>query len=116
MEQIKNKKNLIIAHRGESYDAPENTLAAINLAWQRNADAVEIDIQLSADNQIVVIHDLNTKRIGNRNKKVKKQTLAELKELEAGKHKGEKWKDEKIPTLSEVLETCLLYTSDAADE
>lgn len=100
----KNTK-LIIAHRGESFDAPENTLAAIHLAWQRDASAVEIDIQLSADNKIVVFHDFNTKRIGGRNKKVKKQTLAELRELDAGKHKGEKWAGEKIPTLSEVLTT-----------
>lgn len=94
---------IIIAHRGESFDAPENTLAAINLAWERNAAAVEIDIQLSKDEQIVVFHDLKTKRIGNRNKKVKKQTLAELRELDAGKHKSEKWIGEKIPTLTEVL-------------
>lgn len=101
---IKNKQ-LIIAHRGESFDAPENTMAAIQLAWERNAEAVEIDIQLSKDKQIVVFHDLYTKRIGNRNKKVKKQTLAELREIDAGIHKGEKWIGEKIPTLTKVLAT-----------
>jgi glycerophosphoryl diester phosphodiesterase len=49
-------KPLIIAHRGESHDAPENTLAAIELAWGRGADAVEIDVHLTKDNKVVVIH------------------------------------------------------------
>jgi glycerophosphoryl diester phosphodiesterase len=56
-------ENIIIAHRGESYDAPENTLAAINLAWKRKVQAVEIDVQLTNDNEIVVIHDKDTLRI-----------------------------------------------------
>lgn len=96
---------LLIAHRGESYDAPENTLAAINLAWERESDAVEIDVQLSKDHKIVVIHDENTKRTGKRNKLVKNQTLKELKELDVGIFKDKKWKGEKIPTLGEVFET-----------
>lgn len=99
------KNCLIIAHRGESFDAPENTLAAVNLAWERDADAVEIDVQLSKDKKIVVIHDENTKRTGGRNKLVKNQTLKELKELDVGIYRDKKWKDEKIPTLSEILET-----------
>jgi len=98
-------KTLIIAHRGESFDAPENTLASINLAWERGAEAVEIDIHLSKDNQVVVIHDSNTKRVGSKNKKVKHQTLAELKQLDVGLWKNIKYKNEKIPTLKEVLET-----------
>ena len=52
----------IIAHRGASFDAPENTLAAVELAWQQGADAVEIDVQCSSDNRIVVIHDERTKK------------------------------------------------------
>ena len=95
----------IIAHRGESYDAPENTLASINLAWERNADAVEIDVQLTKDNKIVVIHDKNTKRTTGRSKSVKSQTLNELRELDAGLFKDKRWRDEKIPVLSEVLKT-----------
>jgi glycerophosphoryl diester phosphodiesterase len=99
------KNCLIIAHRGESFDAPENTLAAVNLAWEREVDAVEIDVQLSKDKKIVVIHDENTKRTGGRNKLVKNQTLKELKELDVGIYRDKKWKGEKIPTLSEILET-----------
>ena len=95
----------LVAHRGESYDAPENTLASVNLAWKRNADAVEIDVHLSKDNRVVVIHDPNTKRTGGRNKKVVLQTLEELKELDVGLWKNKQYKNERIPTLQEVLQT-----------
>jgi glycerophosphoryl diester phosphodiesterase len=94
----------IIAHRGASYDAPENTLAAIHLAWEQNADAVEIDVQFSKDGKIVVIHDDNTHKTGGLKKKVCDQTLAELGRLDVGTWKGQKWKDERIPTLDQVLE------------
>ena len=99
------KVPLIIAHRGESEDAPENTISAINLAWQRNDEAVEIDVHLTADNHIVVIHDNTTKRTGNINLKIKKSTLGQLRKVDVGLFKGLKWKGEKIPLLSEVLET-----------
>lgn len=99
------KLPLIIAHRGESFDAPENTLASVNLAWERKVEAVEVDVRLSLDNNVVVIHDKTTKRVGNVHKKVKKQTLAELKQLDVGSWKSEKYNNEKIPTLIEVLNT-----------
>ncbi|MFC1508877.1 glycerophosphodiester phosphodiesterase family protein [Candidatus Omnitrophota bacterium] len=102
---MKNNNIIFIAHRGESHDAPENTLAAINLAWSRNDDAVEIDIQMSQDGTIVVFHDENTNRITGVNKKVHDQTYVELKNLDAGIHKGERWFHERIPTLEEVIET-----------
>ncbi|MBC8001501.1 MAG: glycerophosphodiester phosphodiesterase, partial [Opitutaceae bacterium] len=54
----------IIAHRGASFDAPENTLAAMNLAWKQKADAVELDIHLTKDGRVIVIHDFDTKRVG----------------------------------------------------
>jgi glycerophosphoryl diester phosphodiesterase len=97
------KSALIIAHRGESYDAPENTMAAINLAWERGAEAVEIDVHLSKDNEVVVIHDFNTKRVAGVDKKIAAQNLDELKQLDVGKWKDIKWKGEKIPVLREVL-------------
>jgi len=97
--------NLIIAHRGESFDAPENTLAAINLAWQRGAKAVEIDIRLTADNEIVVIHDKDTLRITGEKNVIENTPLKELKLLNAGFHKEGNWNNEQIPTLNEVLET-----------
>lgn len=102
----KNKaQKLLIAHRGESFDAPENTLAAINLAWEREIKSVEIDIHLTKDKEIVVIHDNNTRRVSGIKKTIKHSTLEELKLIDVGLHKGEKWKNERIPTLSEVLKT-----------
>ncbi len=95
----------IIGHRGASYDAPENTLASINLAWQHNADAVEIDIYLSKDGQIVAYHDKTTKRIGGRNRAVKEQTFAELQTLDVGAWKNAKYKAERIPALTQILKT-----------
>lgn len=95
----------IIAHRGESYDAPENTLAAINLAWKRDADAVEVDVHLSKDGRIVVIHDDNVSMDGETSKKVADLTLDELKRLDVGRYKGDQWINERIPTLEEVLLT-----------
>ena len=98
-------KPLIIAHRGESFDAPENTLAALNLAWERGAEAVEIDVQLSKDLEVVVIHDLNTKRLAGLYKNVKDQSLDELQKLDVGSWKDIQFKGEKIPLLKEVLKT-----------
>ena len=65
----------IIAHRGASHDAPENTLAAVQLAWQQHADAVEVDVRISRDGQLVVIHDDNTRRTGKAARKVSDETL-----------------------------------------
>jgi glycerophosphoryl diester phosphodiesterase len=95
----------IIGHRGASHDAPENTLASINLAWRQGADAAEFDVYLSKDGQIVVIHDRDTKRIAGVDKRVVDQTLDELRQLDVGKWKDAKFAGEKIPTLPEVLKT-----------
>ena len=94
-----------IAHRGESFAAPENTLAAIKLAWTHRADGVEIDVRLSKGNKIIVIHDMNTKRTSGVSRSVKSQSLESLKKLDVGIWKGKKWLNERIPTLEEVLET-----------
>lgn len=95
----------IIAHRGASYDAPENTLAAVQLGWEQKADAVEIDIQFSRDRQIVVIHDDNTRKTAGLARKVAAQTLAALQNLDAGAWKNPQWAGERIPRLTEVLAT-----------
>ena len=93
----------IIAHRGASHDAPENTLASIQLGWEQNADAVEIDVQFSKDGHIVVIHDENTRKTAGVRKLVSEQTLAELKALDAGRWKDARWTGERIPTFGEAL-------------
>lgn len=93
----------IVAHRGESADAPENTLAAIRMAWQRGADAVEFDVQLTKDGRPIVIHDKDTKRTTGIDKVVKRTTLDELRKLDAGLWKDAQWKGERLPTLDEAL-------------
>lgn len=95
--------HLFIAHRGESFEAPENTLAAINLAWQRDIRAVEIDVRLTADDEICVMHDKDTLRTTGRKLIIRESVMHELEKLDAGSWKGEKWAGEKIPTLKEAL-------------
>lgn len=93
----------IIAHRGASFDAPENTMASFRLAWVQNADAIECDVLLSRDGKIVVLHDTDTKRLAGVQKTVTDQTLDELQSLDVGKWKGKAHRGERIPTLEEVL-------------
>ncbi len=95
----------IIAHRGASNLAPENTVAAAKLAWEKNADAVEVDVYLSQDKQVVVIHDKTTKRTAGEELEVAKSTAAELRKLDVGSFKGEQYKGERIPLLEEVIAT-----------
>jgi glycerophosphoryl diester phosphodiesterase len=95
----------LIAHRGESFLAPENSLSAINLAWKQGAHAVEVDVHLTLDKQIVVIHDNHTGRVGNRKLIIKKTKLSELKHVDIGVKKAPEFSGQKIPTLSELLET-----------
>jgi len=102
---MQNRQFHIIAHRGASYQAPENTLAAVNLAWQQNADAVEIDVQLSGDGILVAIHDLDTDRTAGVKKRVNNLMLAELQMLDVGSWKGNIWKNQSIPTLAQILST-----------
>ncbi|MFK7851381.1 MAG: glycerophosphodiester phosphodiesterase family protein [Akkermansiaceae bacterium] len=95
---------LIIAHRGASEDAPENTLAAFRLAWEQGADGIEGDFFLSSDGKVVCIHDKNTKKISDGNLDVTKSTLMQLRQLDYGSWKNAKFKNEPIPTLEEVLD------------
>jgi len=96
---------VIFAHRGASAHAPENTLAAFELALTHNADAIELDVKLSADGQAVVIHDPTVDRTTGSHGHVKDLTLSQLQALDAGRFFSEKYSGEKIPTLEEVFET-----------
>ena len=96
---------LIVAHRGSSFEAPENTLPAFRLAWEQGADAIERDFLLTKDDQIVCIHDASTKRLSDKNLVVSKSTFEELRALDVGAWKHEKFKGTKIPTISEVFAT-----------
>lgn len=98
---------VIVAHRGASHDAPENTIAAFELAWQQNADAIEGDFHLTADGQIVCLHDKNTRRTAPQqpDRKVAEASLEELRSLDVGSWKSAQFAGEAIPTLREVLDT-----------
>ena len=96
---------MIVAHRGASHDAPENTLAAFELAWQQQSDGIEGDFYLTADNQIVCIHDRDTQRTTGVKRSVEQSTLAQLRELEYGQWKDPKFTGQIIPTLEQVLQT-----------
>ena len=95
----------IVAHRGASYDLPENTLAAFNLAWDQGADAIELDIMMSKDGRVVVIHDTDTKRLAGVDRKVSDQTFLELRKLDVGRRQDENSTRHQIPLLHEVLAT-----------
>ena len=94
---------LIIAHRGASADAPENTLAAFRLAWEQGADGIEGDFRLCADGHIVCIHDKDTERTGRAKLTVSKSKLADLRALDVGVWKHPDFRKERIATLPEVL-------------
>ncbi len=105
METNINKITTIVAHRGASYAAPENTIPSFELAFQEEADFIEGDFWLTKDNEIVCIHDLNTKRVTSKKNKfnVRNSTLSELKKADVGIWKGNEFKGTTIPTLQEVL-------------
>ena len=94
----------IIAHRGASSAAPENTLASVALAWQMGADAVEVDVHLSKDNRIVAIHDPSTARTSGTDLEVASTTAASLRRLDVGSHKHRRFAGERIPFLQEVMD------------
>ncbi len=94
---------VIVGHRGASFDAPENTIAAFKLAWEQQADGIEGDFYITKDKQVVCIHDADTKRTAGKKLVVAESTLTELRELEYGKWKDAKFAGEPIPTFEEVL-------------
>ncbi|MFC1650959.1 glycerophosphodiester phosphodiesterase family protein [Candidatus Latescibacterota bacterium] len=100
------RKNLpveIVAHRGASYLAPENTLSSINLAWEMYADGIEIDIHLSCDGKIILLHDNNTKRTAGADIEVRAAASSVLRSLDTGILKSVDFAGEKIPFLEEVI-------------
>lgn len=105
INQVVQAQTSIIAHRGSSFTAPENTVPAANLAWKQNADAVELDIYLSKDNRVVVMHDSNTKRTTGHDYKVAETNSEVLRSLDAGSWKNEKFIGEIIPFLEEMIAT-----------
>jgi glycerophosphoryl diester phosphodiesterase len=101
---IKQPSTMIIAHRGVSHDAPENTLASVNLAWERRADAVEVDVHLSKDKRIMVIHDEDTQRTSGKKMVIRESSSSALRSLDASKGM-DGFRGERIPFLEEVMAT-----------
>jgi glycerophosphoryl diester phosphodiesterase len=95
---------MIIAHRGISFDLPENSLSAFNASWAVGVDGIEGDFHLTRDGSIVCIHDDNTSKVCNKNLVICNSTLQELKELNL-QCEGKNHLNIKIPTLTEVLKT-----------
>jgi glycerophosphoryl diester phosphodiesterase len=98
------RKPVIFAHRGDSAHAPENTLAAFRLAEAKGADAIELDAKLSADGQVVVFHDERLERTTDGAGRVRDRPALELRTLDAGGHFSPRFRGERIPLLTEVLE------------
>lgn len=94
----------VFAHRGYSAKAPENTMAAFELALAAGADGIELDVHLTKDGEIVVIHDDTLERTTNGTGRVDALTLAELKEFDAGSWFAPEFAGQSIPTLVEVLD------------
>lgn len=95
---------MVVAHRGSSGAAPENTLAAFHRAAEAGADMIELDIRLTADDELVVFHDRTLRRTTNGRGPVRGFTLAELRRLDAGSWFSHRYAGEPIPTLATVLD------------
>ena len=111
-------KSKVWAHRGASAYAPENTLEAFRLGAEQGADGVELDVQLSKDGQLVVIHDETIDRVSDGHGYVRDYSLEELKKFVFNKTHPE-YADARIPTLGEVYDpaarTGLLYADGFQD-
>lgn len=98
---------LNFAHRGSLTEAPENTISAIKKALEHHAKAIELDVQLTKDGELVVVHD---QMLGRYNSEqpgfIKDYTLAEIKQIDVGSSFSEKFAGERIATLSEILAIC----------
>ncbi|MCC6795984.1 MAG: hypothetical protein IT366_12775 [Candidatus Hydrogenedentes bacterium] len=94
----------VIGHRGAAAYAPENTLASFIKAEEANADWFELDVRLSKDGEVIVMHDETVDRTTNGHGNVRDLTLYELKQLDAGAWKAPEFAGERIPTLSQCLD------------
>ena len=97
-------RTLVIGHRGAMGYAPENTLASFELALQQGADFVELDVHLSRDGQVVVMHDERLERTTDGRGLVRDWSVSELRRLDAGAWFDPRFAGERVPTLQEVLE------------
>lgn len=96
----------IIAHRGSSALAPENTLAAFRLAGDQRTDFIELDVQESSDGQVLVVHDSDLMKVGGFPTKIWNGDAATLRNIDIGSFKDPKFSSERVPTLAEALAAC----------
>lgn len=96
----------IVAHRGLSSDRPENTVISVKRAIEVGATAVEVDVRLTKDDQLVLLHDPTLDRTTNGKGPVRQMTFDEVRKLDAGRWFDAKYAGEKVPTLAEVLVAC----------
>lgn len=101
---IRSREFLLGAHRGASAYAPENTVAAFELAVAQKVAVLEIDVRLTRDEEVVVIHDARVDRTTDAQGEVRLMTLSEIQALDAGRWFGESWRGARVPLLREVLE------------
>jgi len=94
---------LVIAHRGSSETAPENTLAAFRLAVEQRADFIEFDVQESSDGEVVVVHDSDLMKVGGSPLKVWEATATQLRAVDIGSRTAPQFSSERVPTLAETL-------------
>lgn len=104
-EKRRHMRSFIIAHRGASFHAPENTLAAFRAAAALGADGIETDVQLTGDGKLVVHHNYTIDGCSNKSGFIAKMTLEELKSCDFGSYRGAEWAGEQIPTLGECLDS-----------
>jgi glycerophosphoryl diester phosphodiesterase len=97
---------LIIAHRGSSATAPENTLAAFRLAADQSTDFVELDVQESSDGEVLVVHDSDLMKVGGSPTKIWDGDAATLRAIDIGSFKDSRFASERVPTLAEALAVC----------
>ncbi|MEC7269467.1 MAG: glycerophosphodiester phosphodiesterase family protein [Pseudomonadota bacterium] len=104
MERLTGIKNpLIIAHRGASSKAPENTILAYETAWLQNADAIEVDLRKTKDGVFICAHDNNFNRVSGSTKNISESTFKSLLNIDIGSWKGQKFKTQRVPKLEDVL-------------
>ncbi len=101
--ELLREETQITAHRGSSLNAPENTMSAIEMSIKEGADFVEIDVQRTRDNIVILFHDYNMKRVMNLNGKVEEFNLQTLKSFDIGSWYSDRFSDERISTLEEVI-------------
>lgn len=104
MKQAAYSRPLMIGHRGAAGEAPENTIASFLLAVEQGCDMIELDVHLSADGRLVVIHDETLERTTDRTGRIREMTVAEILEADAGIRFSERFRWERVPLLEEVYD------------